>query len=552
MRYSSNSDILPPSDRASITAPYQFKYLEWVLIAGLLLILFAPMMGKMAGWPPENDLKENRYLAQLPDMHRTAPDKIPHAVDQWWNDRFAFRTQLIPLREKIWLDLLHAPGKQYIRGKNGQLFLNPIPGEKFYGSQNATVLDYLGANQLTAQQFSDWTDYLEGKSAWLQAYGIHYLFVVTPNKITVEDRFLPDRIRAAKGKSYLEQLREKVFPRLTRNVDLLDLTPLLIQKELQTGIPIFSRADNVAHWNGAGYHEGLLAMDRHLRRFFPEMAPFPDTQFELTRSDKDPTIFNCQWRNDDTVHAADESIIKFRKGDWEDPKDSTAEKRNGDLVLFSDSSWKALCWGMKIFYPGGHTAFPYQWGKHRHASIYHVTFDELQQIVKKEHPDVIIEAQTERALVIPPEIGIPPQFRLAARFSRGNTLFSLTHKGSAINSAAGFDAKRHTGSGPADRSSGNDSTIEAVKTLTVPRGTKTTLLMDMDTATAAMLRISWSTNRTFTADKSISTSLEMGRNVLFMPLPLPEEEAMHIQLNFANTGGSYQIRRFEIRSTPSK
>ena len=310
------------------------KYMEWFLIAGMLLVLFAPLAV---------DLKENRLLAPRPDFRKTAWNNLPHAIDQWWNDRFAFRTQLIPLRESIWLDLLSAPGKQYVRGIDGHLFLNPMPGEKFHGSQNVTVLDYLGINRLTAEQLSNWTDYLEGKSAWLRAYGIHYLFVIAPNKITVQERFLPNMIHMAKGKSYFEQLREQVFPNLTQNVDLLDLTQVLIAKEHETGSSMFSRTRDVAHWNDAGFYEGLLAMDKHLRRQFPDMLPFPEDKLELRASDNDPTVFSCEWKNDVSVHAAEETIINFRSGEWSDSKCSTADGRNGNLVLFSDSSWKGLC-----------------------------------------------------------------------------------------------------------------------------------------------------------------------------------------------------------------
>ncbi len=164
--------------------PSLLNGIEWLLIGGMLLVLCAPIAGKISGWPQEVDLKENRHLAQPPSVRETAWDDLSQSIDEWWNDRFAFRTQLIPLRESIWLDLLGAPGKQYVRGIDGHLFLNLMKGEKFYGLQNATVLDYLGENHLTAEQLSNWTDYLEGKSAWLRAHGIHYLFVIAPNKIT--------------------------------------------------------------------------------------------------------------------------------------------------------------------------------------------------------------------------------------------------------------------------------------------------------------------------------------------------------------------------------
>jgi hypothetical protein len=546
-----STDVGLCTARQSISALCPLKYVEWVLISGLLLVLFAPLAGTILGWPQAVDLKENRHLAQPPDIGKTSWNDLPHAIDQWWNDRFAFRTQLIPLRESIWLDLLSAPGKQYVRGKGGHLFLNLMKGEKFHGGQNATVLDYLGENHLTAEQLSDWTDYLEGRSAWLRAHGIYYLFVIAPNKITVEEHFLPNRIRMAKGISYFEQLREQVFPKLTPNVDLLDLTPVLIEKEHKTGIPMFSRTGDVTHWNGAGFSAGLAAMDERLRRHFPDMPPFPEDKFELQRSPTDPTVFLCRWQNDPAVHAVAETIVSFRPGGWEDSKCSIAAGRKGNLVLFSDSSWKGFCGGLEAFFPGTHSAFPYQWEHHRHAGIHYVTFNELRRIVQEERPDAVVEAQTERALIIPPGIGIPAEFRLAARFARGRTIFLLTVNDLDTLFGVNIDGTAIDGDALVVNATSNDPAIGTSKSLLVPRNSESVLLIDLDAPAPGTFQLFWSINDAFSENDSIKAALEMGRNVLFLPNPVPAGEDFHLRIDPGNVTGKYRIRKIEIRATPS-
>jgi hypothetical protein len=537
--------------RPMTSAPCLLKFVEWFLISGLLLILFAPIAGKLLGWPHAVDLKENRILAPRPDFRKTAWNNLPQAIDLWWNDRFAFRTQLIPLRESIWLGLLSAPGKQNIKGKDGHLFLNLMKGEKFHGGQNATVLDYLGEHRLTAEQLSNWTDYLEGKSAWLRAHGIHYLFVIAPNKITVEEQFLPNLVHKAKGKSYLEQLRGQVFPNLTPNVDLLDLTQVLIEKERETKIPMFSRTNDVAHWNGAGYHEGLLAIDKRLRRSFPDMLPFPDDKLELLKSNNDPTVFTCQWKIDYTVHAAEETIIASRSEDWTDSKCSTAEGRSGALVFFSDSSWKALCGGINFFYPAGHTAFPYQWGRHRHADIQHVTFNELQRIVREERPDVIVEAQTERALTIPPGIGVPSEFHNAARFARGKTIFLWTVNEPIAMIEVNIDPIAFDGNAFDINATNNDPALIAPNFITPPGDSQSVLLIDMDVPAAGTFQVFWSDDAVFNENDSLKAPLETGRNVIFMPIPLPAGDAFRLRIDPGNVAGKYRIRKVELRASPS-
>jgi hypothetical protein len=537
--------------RPLISVSFLLKYMEWFLISGLLLVLFAPIAGKRLGWPQAVDLNENRILAPRPDIRKTAWNNLPNAIDQWWNDRFAFRTQLIPLRELIWLDLLSAPGKQYVRGIDGHLFLNPLPGEKYHGGQNPTVLDYLGINQLTAEQLSNWTDYLEGKSAWLRAHGIYYLFVVAPNKITVQERFLPNMIRMGKGTSYLQQLQEQVFPRLTQNVDLLDLKEVLIAKETETGIPMFSRTDDVAHWNGAGFYEGLLAMDKRLRHHFPDMPPFPVNKLELRKSAIDPTSYFCRWKDDPSVHAVEETIINTRTGEWTDSKCSKAVGRSGNLVLFSDSSWKGFCAGMESFFPGTHTAFPYQWEHHRHADIYHGTFSELRKIVQDEQPDVIVEAQTERALMIPPGIGIPDEFRHAARFARKKTIFLWPiHEPDAMF-GVNIDGITIESDAIVFNATSDDPALGTSHSVQISKDSESVMLVDLDVPAAVTFQAFWSINDTFSENDSIKAALEAGRNVLFLPIPLPAGEEYRLRIDPGTVAGKYRIRKIEIRATTS-
>jgi hypothetical protein len=533
------------------SALYLTNKVEWILILGMLIILFLPLLGRILRWPKELDLQENRHLSQPPDFRETAWNDLPHGVDQWWNDRFAFRTQLIPLKEFIWYDLLKVPGKQLVPGLDGHVFFNSMPGDIYQGAQNSTVLDYMGINQLTAEQLSNWTDYLEGKSAWLRVNGIHYLFVIAPNKVTVEERFLPNKIRMAKGKSYLEQLREDVFPKLTQNVDLLDLIPVMIAKEHETGIPMFNRAGDVTHWNEAGFYEGLVAMDNHLRSSFPSMAPFPKDKIELRVSDNDRTVFSCHWKEDISVHAAEEKIVSFRSGNWTDSKCSTADGRNGNLVLFSDSSWKALFKGLNIFSPGGHTAFPYQWEKHRHAHYGLVTFNELQRIVREERPNVIVEAQTERALTIP-AMGIPPEFRDAARFARGKPVFSW----SADESDTMSDAVREEIEVKEDTFVVNitkeNPVSDSLNFIRAPQNSTSVLLIDVEVPAAGTFQLFWSLKKGFCENGPIKEQLEAGRNVKFFPIPIPTGEELRLCVHPGTVTGRYQIRKIEIRATPAQ
>jgi hypothetical protein len=478
-------------------------FAEAILIAGMSLILSAPMIAKATGWPPARDLNEHRVLAAFPGTGTTSLGRWPKAVDAWWNDHFGLRSQIVSLYETFRVSWLRAPGQRYFQGIDGHLFLNHRYGPPL----NATVFDYLGAGpRLGPEQIADWTDYLEGKNEWLKAYGIHYLFVLAPNKITVEERFLPEEVRRRKGQSYLEQLRQKVFARLPDDVDWLDLTASLKTGELEEGVPMFKRIGDNSHWNGAGFFTGLKIMDEHLRRFFPQMPPFPEDQISLMPVEGDPTAFSFVWKEDPSIRIAKDSIMLRRRGNWEDPKCSTAEGRKGSLVLISDSSWKIRT-GMKIFLPGGHTAFPYQWGHHRHAAISFISFEELLRIVREEHPDVIVEAQTERELAVP---DIPPEFRYAAKFRRG----------------------RPVSEGGRDTPAENSKVISRV---------------DIEAPGAGTAEVCWRCEEGKPPRNCVQIGLEKGRNVLFVPATVPAGAGCRLFLSSSAVSGRCKVRKFDVR-----
>jgi len=522
---------------------------QWLLIIASLVILTAPLAGKLLGWPPEIDLKEFRKLENPPSFHQTPLNQLPKAIDKWWNDRFGFRTQLIPLQEKLWLGILNAPGKKYIQGKDGHLFLNLVLDEGYHTDQSATILDYMGIYQLAPEKLSKWQNYLEGKNAWLDAWGIQYLFVVAPNKTAVQERYLPDRIRKFKGISYWMQLKEKVIPRLTPKVDVLDLTDVLVSREIHSGTPMFNKKFDVTHWNGAGFYEGLIAMDRHLRKKNPDMPPFPHEKFELIQTQGDPPVLYGKWANDHMVTVSEETIVKRRGNDLTDSRCTAVQGEAGNLVLFSDSSWK-VSGGLEPFAPGGHTAFPYQWGRHRHANVYAQTFEELKRIVREERPDVIIEAQTERAMGIPHDLGVPEEFFGAARFARGKPILSL--KPGDLRGIA----KHHIepmGSAE-DAFEFNATTSDPI--LILPQAifkshVSCMIMIDLDVPAHDKLDIFWSKNQEYHEFDKVSALVEPGRNVIFIPIQMGSDADHYLRIDPGSIPGKYRIRKIEVRWSPA-
>jgi hypothetical protein len=109
---------------------------------------------------------------------------------------------------------------------------------------------------------------LEHRRALWARNDTRYLFVVAPNKNTIYPEFLPDYIRAYRGRSRLQQLRE--YLRTTGSpVDILDLHAALLADKPKGDL--YFRQDT--HWNGRGYFTAYEAMCRVLSRWFPEISP---------------------------------------------------------------------------------------------------------------------------------------------------------------------------------------------------------------------------------------------------------------------------------------
>jgi hypothetical protein len=180
-----------------------------------------------------------------------------------------------------------------------------------------------------------------------------------------------------------------------------------------------------------------------------------------------------------------------------------------------------------------------------------VKFDEFRRIVREERPTVIVEAQTERALVISPGIGIPVEFRLAARFARGNTIFLLTINEIDTLLGANVDGITIDGDALIFNATNDDPALRTSNSVQIAEDSESIMLIDLDVPAAGIFQVFWSINDTFSENNSISATLETGRNVLFMPIPVPVGDDFWLRIDPGAATGKYRIRKIEIRATPS-
>ncbi|MBI5589580.1 MAG: acyltransferase [Deltaproteobacteria bacterium] len=88
-------------------------------------------------------------------------------------------------------------------------------------------------------------------------------------------------------------------------------------------------------------------------------------------------------------------------------------------------------------------------------------------------------------------------------------------------------------------------------TVQVPEGSESVLFIDLDAPAAGIFQAFWSIKEDYCENDSIKAPLEIGRNVIFLPIPLPAGQEYRLRIDPGTAPGKYRIRKIEIHATPS-
>lgn len=247
-----------------------------VIVNGVLIflvILYIPLADQVFKISGESELVEKRKLSRKPEFRIDSLFVYPKQYTTYYNDYFTFRSGLIYLNNLFIAKIMGvSPLPKVLIGKDDWFFLDKLelrPG---------TVECYRSITLFTPRQLEQWKNVLEQRQQWLAARGIHYLFLIAPNKNTIYPEFMPDHIRRVHEKSRMDQLLEYLQNHST--VPVLDLRPAL--KAGKTQYPVYSRTDT--HWNDYGAYIAYRGIITHISRSFPsfkEAVPLPLSRFKI-------------------------------------------------------------------------------------------------------------------------------------------------------------------------------------------------------------------------------------------------------------------------------
>lgn len=238
-----------------------------VLIALFLGIIAVPGAGMLLGLDRARVSEaEMRILTEFPtwSWQRDSLVQWPDRFQKFFNDRFAFRNQLIGLQAAVlWHVFRTSPSETVIGGKEDWLFY----------ADDGGLQDYVQEEAFTDAQLQKWQRTLERMRDWLASRGARFLFVVAPDKQMVYPELMPSSLKRLHGTYRADQLL--AFLRAHSTIELLDLRPALIEakpREL-----LYHRYDT--HWNDRGALIASQQIAQRLARWFPAITPLRREDF---------------------------------------------------------------------------------------------------------------------------------------------------------------------------------------------------------------------------------------------------------------------------------
>lgn len=244
----------------------------------LILIFLSLIFSQFISWfvlgPQPPDSAEKRPITKAPEFIWDEISNLPPIYQAYYNDHFPFRYQLVFLHNLLKFKILNVSAiDKVVLGKDGWLFLenqNPRPG---------TVEYFRGIKPFTQPELEQWRQLLEQRYKFLKAQGIHYLFVIAPNKNTIYPELMPDSIRKVNNHSRWDQLLKYMTQHT--DVPLIDLRPALLKAKNHHRV--YSLTDT--HWNDYGAYIAYQQIMTRLSPLLKKAKPLPLSRFQIQHLD---------------------------------------------------------------------------------------------------------------------------------------------------------------------------------------------------------------------------------------------------------------------------
>ena len=310
----------PRSDRGSSTIARSFV----ALCIALLLVPFVAVPFVSTGASAEK-----KELSAFPDLQDENGFNYRYLSDlgSWFDDHFAFRSQLVDLDATIKEKLFLTSSTQ-----------NVVVGQRGWLYYSGTLDDYRRSAPLSDRAIDNIAYNLELISAYLDAQGKGFVFTIAPNKATLYPEQMPYYQLAGSGKSDLERLVPLLEDRGIPYVDLQSLFSSKMDK-----VYYFARD---SHWNNEG---ALLAYDALMASLNKDALRFGESapSSNVHSGDVDAMLHPYATSEEEQPFWPDSLSFTYTNGatsveDSVIETSSTMDDAQGTVLVYRDSFGNAL------------------------------------------------------------------------------------------------------------------------------------------------------------------------------------------------------------------
>jgi hypothetical protein len=236
--------------------------LKLALFAGLIL---APSVGQI--FKLGQSTTENRALAPFPQLTSLKEIKdLPRLAENYVNDRFGFRYQLVHWNSLLRYALGISSAKEVVIGSDGWLFY----------TADQILEQHTGANTFKHDELERWVRQMEEDRDWLAKRGVHLLILIAPDKNTIYPEKLPDYPRRPGVLTRFDELAD----RLRRSdLDFVDPRAELL-KAKDRGFKVYFEGDS--HWTQRGAFIAYSLVMDHVRKIFPNLSAKAAEDYDVT------------------------------------------------------------------------------------------------------------------------------------------------------------------------------------------------------------------------------------------------------------------------------
>ncbi len=245
-----------------------------IVFAFIVIATFAlHEMGIMHSKPS----KENRTLAEKPELNPKRLDYFPAKFEPYYNDHFSFRRQYIELMSKVGMKLFKK------KNMNGKVIVGE---DNWLFEMKKDLPIYVGKKTFSDEQLSKIGIELKNRLAYFDSLGIKTYFLICPSKYSIHPEKLPYFLQ------HRTMERTNLFiDELENNKDIVYVDgreSLLEKKDEHT---VYQKFDT--HWNRLGAFFAFSDLANKIRSDFPSLPNYQLNDFNIDTTSH--TRGNLMW-----------------------------------------------------------------------------------------------------------------------------------------------------------------------------------------------------------------------------------------------------------------